>query len=135
MKVAFTSSDGERVDEHFGKSSVFYLWDIEAGHAACVGKVEWPAEDDDGTVGEDRITARATALAGCSIVCTQQIGGPAAAKLVARRIHPMKTQGDTPIAEMVEKLQNVLRGDLPPWLAKTLGTAPRQRHIQLTDEE
>lgn len=135
MKVAFTSSDGERVNEHFGSSSVFYLWDIEPGRAACVGKVEWPAEHDDGKVGEDRITARATALAGCAIVCTQQIGGPAAAKLVARRIHPMKTQVETPIAEMVEKLQNVLRGDLPPWLAKILGAAPRHRHIELTDEE
>jgi len=135
MKVAFTSSDGERINEHFGNSSVFYLWDIDPERAACVGKVEWPESDDDSAVGEDRITARATALVGCSIVCTLQIGGPAAAKLVARRIHPMKTQVETPIAEMVEKLQHVLRGELPPWLAKTLGTAPRRRHIELTDEE
>jgi nitrogen fixation protein NifX len=141
MKVAFTSSDGERINEHFGSSSAYYLWDIEADRAACVGKVDWPQASKDGKeghedkLGEDRITARATALVGCSIVCTLQIGGPAAAKLVARHIHPMKTQVETPISEMVGKLQYVLRGDVPPWLAKTLGAAPRRRHIEQVDEE
>jgi len=135
MKVAFTSSDGERINEHFGSASAFYLWNIEPDQAACVGKLEWPDEGDDGKVGEDRITARATALVDCAIVCTLQIGGPAAAKLVARHIHPMKTQVETPISEMVGKLQYVLRGDLPPWLAKTLGAAPRRRQIEQTDEE
>ena len=138
MKVAFTSSDGERIDEHFGSSTAFYLWDIEPDRAACVSKVDWldSADSKDGVeTGEDRILARATALAGCSIVCTMQIGGPAAAKLVARRIHPMKTQTETSIAELVEKLQNVLRGESPPWLAKTLGAPPRRRHIEHIDEE
>ena len=135
MKVAFTSSDGERINEHFGSASAFYLWNIEPEQAACVGKVDWPEESDDGRAGEDRIVARAEALAGCSIVCTLQIGGPAAAKLVARHIHPLKTQVETPVPEMVAKLQYVLRGDLPPWLAKTVGAAPRRRHIERLDEE
>jgi nitrogen fixation protein NifX len=138
MKVAFTSSDGKRINEHFGSASAFYLWDIEPDRAACVGRVDWPEESGEGNAskaGEDRITARATALIDCSIVCTLQIGGPAAAKLVARHIHPMKTQVETPISEMVGKLQYVLRGDAPPWLAKTMGTAVRQRHIEQIDDE
>jgi nitrogen fixation protein NifX len=135
MKVAFTSSDGERINEHFGSSTSFFLWDIEPSRAMCVGKVDWPEENEDGKAGEDRITARASALEGCSIVCTLQIGGPAAAKLAARHIHPMKTQVETAVSEMVEKLQHVLRGDLPPWLAKTLGGAPRRRHIEHLDED
>ena len=43
--------------------------------------------------------ARANAIAGCAIVYTVQVGGPAAAKLVARRIHPMKTVTEIAIAE------------------------------------
>ena len=135
MKVAFTSSDGERINQHFGSASTFYLWEIEADKAACVGTLEWPEEADDGKAGEDRITTRATSLSGCSIVCTPQIGGPAAAKLAARHIHPIKTQAETSVSEMVGKLQYVLRGDLPPWLAKTLGAAPRLKHIEQIDEE
>jgi nitrogen fixation protein NifX len=49
-----------------------------------------------------------------------QIGGPAAAKLVARKIHPMKTTSETPVAEIVGKLQEVLRGNPPPWLRKAM---------------
>jgi len=138
MKVAFTSSDGERINEHFGSSTSFFLWDIEPNRAECVGKVDWPKPDNDedqGKTGEDRTTARATALVGCSIVCTLQIGGPAAAKLVARHIHPLKTQVETPIAEMVGKLQYVLRGDAPPWLAKAAGAPVRLRRIEHIDDE
>jgi nitrogen fixation protein NifX len=69
---------------------------------------------------EDRTEARAAAVAGCTIVYTVQIGGPAAAKLVARRIHPMKTGTETPIADVVGKLQEVLRGTPPPWLRKAM---------------
>jgi len=70
---------------------------------------------------EDRTAARANAVSGCAIVCTVQIGGPAAAKLVARKIHPMKTGTEVPIAEMVSKLQLVLKGSPPPWLRKAMG--------------
>jgi nitrogen fixation protein NifX len=138
MRVAFTSSDGERINEHFGKATTFYLWDIETDRSVCIGKLDWQDEvndSDDGKVSEDRIAARAAALEGCTIVCTMQIGGPAAAKLVARHIHPMKTQVETPVSELVGKLQHVLRGELPPWLAKATGAPARQKHIEHIDEE
>ncbi|TLM97687.1 nitrogen fixation protein NifX, partial [bacterium] len=53
-------------------------------------------------------------------VYTMQIGGPAAAKVVACKVHPMKTGKETSIAEIVEKLQDVLRGNPPPWLRKAM---------------
>ena len=49
-----------------------------------------------------------------------QIGGPAAAKLVAKRIHPMKTNVEVSLKESVERLQEVLRGNPPPWLRKAM---------------
>ena len=117
MKIAFTSSTGETVDQHFGMASAFSVWEITGENASFVGNVESiSAEGDE----EDRISARADAIAGCVIVYTMQIGGPAAAKLVARKIHPMKTNVAVPVAEIVEKLQAVLRGNPPPWLRKAL---------------
>jgi nitrogen fixation protein NifX len=118
MRVAFTSSTGETVDQHFGQATAFWVWEVGPDAAAPVGTVDaiTSAEDE-----EDRILARATAIAGCAIVYTQQIGGPAAAKLVARRIHPMKTQEALPVAEVVARLQEVLRGRPPPWLRRALG--------------
>jgi nitrogen fixation protein NifX len=118
MKVAFTSSDGRVVDQHFGQTRDFFIWEIGADEASFVTKATALASSDDE---EDRIAARASAVAGCAIVYTVAIGGPPAAKLVASRIHPMKTGAEVPIAELVSKLQEVLRGTPPPWLRKAMG--------------
>ena len=117
MKVAFTSTTGEMIDEHFGQSTGFQVWEIgpdEARFLTRVGAVTTSGDE------EDRIAARAGAIADCAIVYTMQIGGPAAAKLVARKIHPMKTGTEVPVAEIVGRLQEVLRGNPPPWLRKAM---------------
>lgn len=121
MKVAFTSSDGLIVDQHFGMTRDFFVWEVGPRDAAFVSKVTALPTAGSEVDEEDRIAARASAIAGCAIVYTVQIGGPAAAKLVARRIHPMKTATELPIAELVAKLQEVLRGTPPPWLRKAMG--------------
>jgi nitrogen fixation protein NifX len=69
---------------------------------------------------EDKIAARVALLKDCAIVYTMQIGGPAAAKLVSHKIQPMKTTTEVPIAEIVAKLQGVLRENPPPWLRKAM---------------
>ncbi len=142
MKVAFTSSDGRTIDQHFGMTRDFRIWEIGPATAAEVGTVsalpvgEAPqgAPNEEGGFAavsdldeEDRIAARANAIAGCAIVYTVQIGGPAAAKLVARRIHPMKTASEVPIADVVARLQEVLRGNPPPWLRKAMNETREER--------
>jgi nitrogen fixation protein NifX len=124
MRVAFSSLDGLNVDLHFGQTSVFHVWEVGPTEAHFVEHVSAVVASDDE---EDRTTARAGAVAGCRIVYTVQIGGPAAAKLAARRIHPMKTGTETPIAEVVSKLQEVMRGSPPPWLRKAMDpTTPEE---------
>lgn len=117
MKVAFTSSTGEIIDQHFGQCQNFHVWEIGPESAAPVSVISGITSEEDE---EDRIAARAGAIADCSIVYTMQIGGPAAAKLVARKIHPMKTNTEMPIADVVARLQEVLRGTPPPWLRKAM---------------
>lgn len=118
MKIAFSSTEGTVVDQHFGSAECFYLWDVGPEQAECLGSVAAGATGEDQ---EDRIVARANALRGCAVVFTAQIGGPAAAKLVARRIHPVKAPVETPIVSLIENLQRVLRGRPPPWLRKAMG--------------
>ena len=122
MRIAFTSSDGVTVDQHFGQTRDFRIWEVGVDTAVEVDTVSALSASDDE---EDRIAARASAVAGCAIVYTVAIGGPPAAKLVARRIHPMKTGAEVPIAEVIARLQEVLRGTPPPWLRKAMyGRAP-----------
>ncbi len=117
MKVAFTSSTGEMIDLHFGMADRFHVWEIGPDEARFLEQVPVVQSGSDE---EDKIASRVAVLGDCAIVYTMQIGGPAAAKVVASKVHPMKTGKETSIAEIVEKLQEVLRGNPPPWLRKAM---------------
>ena len=129
MKVAFTSTTGEMIDQHFGQSDSFKVWSIGPDEASYLETLTVGSHGDDE---EDRIGARADLLKECAIVYTMQIGGPAAAKLVARKIHPMKTNTEAPVAEIVAKLQEVLKGSPPPWLRKAMN---KDTAVNFADEE
>lgn len=117
MKVAFTSTTGEMIDQHFGMAESFFIWEVGPEESHYVETVQVGKSEDDE---EDKIASRVAALTDCAIVYTMQIGGPAAAKVVSRKIHPMKTGRETSVGEIVEKLQEVLRGNPPPWLRKAM---------------
>ena len=117
MKVAFASTDKIHVDEHFGQAKEFYLWEIGPDQAEFTGILQ--VNEGDGHA-DDRIEARSSALADCALVYVGQIGGPAAARLVAKKIHPLKSKDAEPLAAVVEKLQKVMQGNPPPWLRKAM---------------
>ena len=117
MKVAFTTKTGEMIDLHFGQTESFQIWEVGPEDAYLAQTV---TIGDHGSDEEDRIAARANVLTDCAIVYTMQIGGPAAAKLVALKIHPMKTNTEVSLQDTVERLQEVLRGNPPPWLRKAM---------------
>ena len=122
MKVAFASTDKIHIDEHFGRAEVFYLWDIGPESAEFSGIVQMDIGTDADEA--DRIEARCSSLGDCALVYVAEIGGPAAARLVAKKIHPIKSKNHAPIAETAAKLQQVLQGNPPPWLRKAMHKNP-----------
>jgi len=102
MKVAFTSSDGNLVDCHFGSSEAFFVWEVDPDKARCLGHRSIPNLDGQ----EIRIVARTNLLLDCAIVCTAQIGGPAAAKAGRPAHSSIKTLPQRPSL----KLCNACRG-------------------------
>nr|WP_320051074.1 nitrogen fixation protein NifX [uncultured Desulfuromonas sp.] len=117
MKVAFASTDKIHVNEHFGRAQEFYIWDVAADDASLDGVVQVKQEGNDEA---ERIEARCSGVADCALVYVAQIGGPAAARLVAKKVHPIKIKDEATITETVEKLQEVLRNNPPPWLRKAM---------------
>lgn len=120
MKVAFASNDKVHVNEHFGQAEEFYIWDIGPEDAAFSGVIQVQSEEDMPGHSDDKIEARGAALEDCALVYVGEIGGPAAARLVAKKIHPIKSKEKEPISVVVEKLQGVLKGNPPPWLRKAM---------------
>ena len=117
MKVAFASTDKIHIDQHFGRAEEFYIWEISSDNAEFSGIIQVHEEGDDP---DDRIEARCKGLDDCALVYVAEIGGPAAARLVAKKIHPLKSKDRAPIKDTVEKLQEVLQGTPPPWLRKAM---------------
>jgi nitrogen fixation protein NifX len=117
MKIAFASTDQIHVDEHFGRAEKFYVWTVGPEEAKFSGVIEIKDETGDTA---DRIEARSAALADCALVYVGQIGGPAAARLAAKKIQPLKSKTHEPIQEVISKLQDVLKGSPPPWLRRSM---------------
>jgi nitrogen fixation protein NifX len=119
MKVAFATQDQHRVDAHFGWAKHLAVYDISADGYSFV--VDFPfgenlAEDGD----EDKLAPKLEAIKDCAIVYVAAIGGSAAARVVASKIHPIKVSQPEPILDILDKLQDVLKGTPPPWLRKAL---------------
>jgi nitrogen fixation protein NifX len=120
MKVAFASTDKVHVNAHFGQATEFAIWEIGPEEATFSGLIQVQAEEEMDGHSDDKIEARGAALEDCALVYVGEIGGPAAARLVAKKIHPIKSKEREPIAVVVEKLQEVLKGNPPPWLRKAM---------------
>ena len=124
MKVAFATQDLHRVDAHFASARTFLLFDVSADRYDLVESVRFDsASNEDGVHqddGEDRLAAKLDALEGVALLFVRAIGGPAAARVVKRMVHPIKLSDDEPIPQVVARIQSMLRGTPPPWLRKVM---------------
>ena len=122
MKVAFCTENLSEVDAHFGWAKKIAIYEIEADASALVELVEFAGDlAEDGN--EDKLTPKLEAIKDCAILYVAAIGGSAAAQVIKLGVHPVKAlQGDKAqsIAEIIVRLQEVLKGTPPPWLRKAL---------------
>ena len=133
MKVAFATQDQQRIDAHFGWARHLAVYEVTPQGYHFVqdfGFGDDLAEDGN----EDKLAPKLTAIADCAIVYVAAIGGSAAARVVASKIHPVKVTQPEPILDMLDKLQATLAGTPPPWLRKAL-LKGQERAYDFDDEE
>ncbi|MBI3381757.1 nitrogen fixation protein NifX [Aquabacterium sp.] len=119
MKVAFSTQDKQRVDAHFGWAKNVSVYDVTPEGYTFVENFEFGGKlEEDGD--EDKLAPKLEAIKDCAILYVAAIGGSAAARVVAVKIHPIKVPQPEPILDILEKLQEVLKGTPPPWLRKAL---------------
>lgn len=125
MKVAFTTQDMHSVDAHFGWAKNIAIYEVSPEGHQFVEAIQFDGDlKEDGN--EDKLLPKIDAIRDCAIVYVAAIGGSAAARVVAAKIHPVKAVEGTPIGELLEKLQQVLQGTPPPWLRKALNKGKEQ---------
>ncbi|MDD2335563.1 MAG: NifB/NifX family molybdenum-iron cluster-binding protein [Geobacteraceae bacterium] len=118
MKIAFASTNGKTIDQRFGETSDFKIWEIGPDQATYCGDRSAITSNH---IDDECNTARASAVTGCSIVCSVDISSRALAKIVAQNAFHLKTGTEIPLTEIIEKLQGVMRDNPPPWMRKAMG--------------
>ncbi len=132
MKVAFATEDGRHVDAHFGWAKSIAIYDITPEEFHFVTAFEFAGNlQEDGN--EDKLGPKLEAIQDCAILYVAAIGGSAAARVVARKIHPVKVAETQAIDDILKRLQDVLHGTSPPWLRKALNKG-RERTLDFEDE-
>jgi len=141
MKVAFASTRGTTVDEHFGRAGAFAIYDITPEGAEFLELRRVADGDLDtevvvtrgmGDLHDAAISSKIDKLADVKIVYFTEIGGPSAAKLVRRGVMPLKTEAATAIDYLAEKLVETMRTNPAPWMRKALATDSQPGPVSCT---
>lgn len=120
LLAAFASSDGVRINGHFGACPLFFIYRITPTETRLVDIRRFSARDAD-QAGSESNEQRAQLLDGCHLLFCEAIGGPAAARVIRHGIHPVKVRRDPSLSTQLADLRQMMDGPLPPWLAKALG--------------
>lgn len=132
MKVAFSTQDLQRVDAHFGWAKNIAVYDVRADGYDFVETFTFEGDlKEDGD--EDKLAPKIAAIKDCAILYVAAIGGSGAARVVACKIHPIKVNQPEAIMDILDKLQDVLKGTPPPWLRKAL-LKDQERTFDFEDE-
>jgi nitrogen fixation protein NifX len=120
MKIAFTTNDRTHINAHFGWAKMIDVYDVSLDGYQFVETLQFDGDlKEDGN--EDKLVPKIEALHDCTIVYVSAIGGSAAARLIKKRITPIKAQSeDQEISDVLTKLVQTLNGSPPPWLRKAL---------------
>jgi nitrogen fixation protein NifX len=130
MKVAFATTDGVNVDEHFGRAGMFAIYELtEEGYRFIEIRKFAEGRDKEiedtkgmGEIHEDRVQRKVDKLSDCKIIYMTEIGAPSAARLAQKGIMPIKVKEVVSIEELLQKLMETLKKSPPPWLRKALNS-------------
>lgn len=128
MKIAFATTDGINVNEHFGRAGMFAIYEItEDGYRfvelrkfAEGRDVEIESTKGMGEVHDNRVQRKVDKLADCKIVYLTEIGGPSAARLIKKGMMPIKVKETISIEESLKMLLETIKKSPPPWLKKAM---------------
>ena len=128
MKVAFATTDGKNIDEHFGRAGMFAIYDM-TGKGYHFVEIRKFADGMDRTVTDTRdlgplhdsaVQNKVDRLADCKLIYLTEIGGPSAARLVKKGIMPMKVKEIISIESALKQLAETIKTSPPPWLRKAM---------------
>ena len=124
MKIAFATTDLVHIDGHFGSAKQMALYEVDDKGYEALETITFAGNlNQDATKEQklDKLHAKVEALLDCTIVYVLEIGGPAAGRLINKKVTPMKSKSpEDTIVDILDRLVETLKGSPPPWLRKAL---------------
>ncbi|WP_211091486.1 NifB/NifX family molybdenum-iron cluster-binding protein [Pseudothauera rhizosphaerae] len=156
VKIAITSNGLTSVDTGLSSARQIMFYDVGADSAEFIdcaqfkgraggkkgpggGKGCWMEDmEADEAAGEDPLTARIESLRGCGILFTKQLADPAAVRVFAMKVFPVKMEQKRDVDEVISSLQAMMKRP-PLWLRKAMGVhafnGEYQVEVEAGDEE
>jgi nitrogen fixation protein NifX len=118
--IAFATSDGIHVDQHFGWSKSFELYRITAENAEWVKTLD--SSEDEIADEHEKLAYKIGTIKEADILYCSQIGPTASKMVLASKIYPVRAGENDRIDETITKLQALLSENPPPWLQRIVHT-------------
>lgn len=118
MKIAFASTDGVHINEHFGWCKEFYLYELDGSEFKFVKIIESKDEIQDEL---DKLTYKIESIQEANIVCVAQIGPKASTMVKTANIYPLKSTNENElISDFLATLSRLISNNPPLWLKAVL---------------
>ena len=115
MKIAFASSTGEKIDQHFGWSKTFYLYDVDKEGATLLKTIDSSEEPEEEVA---KLTYKIETIGEADIMYCTQIGPKASQMVQAAGIHPVRVAEGEDLPGAIAQIREMLAGQPPMWLLR-----------------
>ena len=118
IKVAFATTDRRQVNQHFGSARAIAIYGINRDNKVLLNVSQFGELGQDGN--EDKLAIKLESLKGCCAVYCRACGASGVKQLLAHGIKPIKVGEGALIEEIVKDLQQEMKRQPSPWLAKAM---------------
>lgn len=115
MNIAFASSNGEVIDQHFGWSKQFYLYEVGKEESKLLSIID-SSEEPEGE--KEKLNYKIGTIDEADIMYCTQIGPTASKMIQAAGVHPVRVAENETIDGAIKKLQEMLEDAPAPWLLR-----------------
>ncbi len=124
MIIAFASSTGENVDQHFGWSKEFYLYDVDQEGAQFLKTInaETDLEDE-----HEKLSYKIETVGEADIMYCTQIGPKASKMVQAAGIHPVRVAEGEGVQKSIDNIHAMFREQPPMWLLRIYHKAEQRK--------
>lgn len=115
MNIAFASSTGDAVDQHFGWSKNFYLYEVDKEKATLLDVIDATTDIEDE---HEKLSYKIGVLEEADIMYCTQIGPKASKMVQAAGIHPVRVAEGEKMENAIGQLHSMLAENPPMWLLR-----------------